>query len=176
MTAAQKDTVVYIQDSQTQAEKRHGLNLMISMTSQHKDSNGKIQLHKSVHAVAEIFVTTGQTRLLNADQLMQFIEAYPHDDMSQDMKRELLIQLSDGVFKETPVQRSQKVTSRYDKNFEEQETDNEQGTQPDRQPRSEVETSKPVSAEQFRSMLDGCIYSTDPDLNPEKESGSAGTT
>ena len=171
MTAAQKDTVVYIQDSQTQAEKRHGLNLMISMTSQHKDSNGKIQLHKSVHAVAEIFVTTGQTRLLNADQLMQFIEAYPHADMSQDMKRELLIQLSDGVFKETPVQRSQKVTSRYDKNFEEQETDNEQGTQPDRQPRSEVETSKPVSAEQFRSMLDDCIYGTDPDSNPEKESG-----
>lgn len=115
MTAAQKDTVVYIQDSQTQAEKRHGLNLMISMTSQHKDSNGKIQLHKSVHAVAEIFVTTGQTRLLNADQLMQFIEAYPHDDMSQELKRELLIQLSDGVFKETPVQRSQNLTSRYDK-------------------------------------------------------------
>ena len=55
--------------------------------------------------------------------------------------------------------------------FEEQETDNEQGTQPDRQPRSEVETSKPVSAEQFRNMLDDCIYGTDPDSNPEKESG-----
>jgi hypothetical protein len=53
------------------------------MNSQRKNSNGKIQLHKSVHAVAEIFVTTGQTRLLNVDQLMQFIEKYPHDDMSQ---------------------------------------------------------------------------------------------
>ena len=77
------------------------------MTSQHKNSRGQIKLHKSVHAVAEIFVTTGQTRLLNVDQLMQFIEAYPHDDMSQELKRELLNQLSDGVFKETPVQRSQ---------------------------------------------------------------------
>ena len=57
------------------------------------------------------------------------------------------------------------------KNFEGQETDNEQGTQSDRQPRSEVETSKPVSADQFRNMLNDCIYGTDPDSNPEKESG-----
>ena len=67
--------------------------------------------------VAEIFVTTGQTRLLTVDQLMQFIKAYPYDDMSQELKRELFIQLSDGVFKETPVQRSQHLTSRYDKKY-----------------------------------------------------------
>ena len=70
MTSALKDTVVYIQESQTQAEKRYGLNQMISMTSQHKNSRGQIKLHKSVHAVAETFVTTGQTRLLIVDQLI----------------------------------------------------------------------------------------------------------
>ena len=142
---------------------------MINLISQRKNSLGQILLHKSGHALAKIFVTTGQTRLLTVDQLMQFIDAYPHDDMSLDMKRELLIQLSDSAFKETPVQ-SPNSMSRWNKQLEEQETDSEQGTQPDRQSRSEVETSKPVSAEKLKNMLDYCIYCTDPASNPTKES------
>ena len=51
MTSANKDTVVYIQDSQTQVETRHGLNLMISMMSQRKELHGKILFHESVHAL-----------------------------------------------------------------------------------------------------------------------------
>ena len=154
MTSTQKDPVIYIKESQTQAEKRHGLNLMINLNSQRKNSHGKPLLHKSVHAMAEIFVTTGQNRLLTVDQLLQFIEKYPHDDMSSDLKSELLIQLSDDAFKETPVQRSPHSMARWNKQLEEQETDTEQGTQPERQSRSEVETSKPVSSATFRNILD----------------------
>ena len=115
-------------------------------------------------------MTTGQTRLLTVDQLMQFIEAYPHADMSLEMKRELLIQLSDGAFKETPEQRSPNSMARWNTQLEERENDNEQGTQPERQSRSEVETAKPVSSATFRNILDDCIYGTDPTSNPEKES------
>ena len=45
MTSANKATVVYIHESQTPAEKRHGLNLMITMLIEGKNAEGKIQLH-----------------------------------------------------------------------------------------------------------------------------------
>ena len=67
MTSANKATVVYIQESQSPVEKRHGLNLMISMLSQRKDADGKMLLHKSVYQMAEIFVMMDITQLPDAD-------------------------------------------------------------------------------------------------------------
>jgi hypothetical protein len=51
-TSAFNATVVYIQDSQSPAEKRLALNLMINMLSQNTDKSGKTLLDQNVHCIA----------------------------------------------------------------------------------------------------------------------------
>ena len=138
---------------------------MISMLSQRKDAEGNKLLHKSVQHLAEIFVIMDTTQLPDKDQLMKILEVYPHDDISPEMKRKFLIQLSDGVFDESPVKKS---LSKLD----DQETDVEQEQQP-AQVRSEVEVRRPVSAELFRSILDECMYGTPVGKSSSKESEAA---
>ena len=55
-TSAFNATVVYIQDSQSPAEKkkRLALNLMINMLSQNTDKSGKTLLDHNVHRIAEV--------------------------------------------------------------------------------------------------------------------------
>jgi hypothetical protein len=66
-------------------------------------------LYKSVYHFAEnlVIMMMDITQLPDADQLMRIIEVFPHDDLPSEVKRQLLIQLSDGVFDESAV----KVTS-----------------------------------------------------------------
>jgi hypothetical protein len=58
ITSVFNATVVYIQDSQSPAEKRLALNLMINMLSQNTDKSGKTLLDQNVHRIAEILVIT----------------------------------------------------------------------------------------------------------------------
>jgi hypothetical protein len=167
MTSANKATVVYIQESQSPVEKRHGLNLMISMLSQRKDADGKMLLHKSVYQMAEIFVMMDITQLPDADQLMRIIEAYPHDDLPSEVKRQFLIQLSDGVFDESPVkQSSSSAMPRWDQQLDETDTEQDQRST---RVRSEVEVQKPVNAEQFRGILDDYMYGMGKTSSKEKD-------
>ena len=81
MASASKATVVYIQDNQSSAEKSFGLNLMINMLSQNKNSEGQTFLHESVYHIAEILMITQTNKLLNSHQLMELIRAYPRSDI-----------------------------------------------------------------------------------------------
>ena len=104
-----------IHETQSPAEKRHGLNLMISMLSQRKDANGKMLLHKAVFQIAEILVIMDTNQLLDADQLMRIIEEYSNDDIPPDVKKQFLIQLSEGIFNESPAKKtSLNATSRWE--------------------------------------------------------------
>ncbi len=69
-TSAFNATVVYIQDSQSSAEKRLALNLMINMLSQNTDKSGKTLLDQNVHRIAEVLVITQTNRLPNREQLL----------------------------------------------------------------------------------------------------------
>jgi hypothetical protein len=70
---------------------------------------------------------------------------------------------------QTPVKKSSSnSTSRWDRMFDDQETDVEQQQQAARV-RSEVEVQKPVSSELFRGMLDDCMYGMGASSSKEKD-------
>lgn len=169
MTSANKANVVYIHETQSPAEKRHGLNLMLSMLSQRKDDDGKMLLHKAVFQIAEIFVIMDTNQLPDADQLMRIIEEYSNDDIPPDVKKQFLIQLSEGIFNESPAKKtSLNATSRWETKLEDQETDIEQ-EQPPARVRSEVEFQKPVSVELFRGILDDYMNGMGKPSSKEKD-------
>ena len=64
-TSAFNATVVYIQDSQSPAEKRLALNLMINMLSQNTDKSGKTLLDQNVHRIAEVLVIMQTSQIEN---------------------------------------------------------------------------------------------------------------
>ena len=57
-TTNKANTVLYIQNKQNSAEKRSGLNLMINMLSQTKNSAGNILLDATVIHIAEFLIIT----------------------------------------------------------------------------------------------------------------------
>ena len=83
-------SVVYIQQNQSPADKRFGLNLMISMLNQNKNSAGATLLPDSVIKLAELLVGTGTTRFLNAEQLLELLAAYPKDDIPPDFLKAMM--------------------------------------------------------------------------------------
>jgi hypothetical protein len=90
-TSAFNATVVYIQDSQSPAEKRLALNLMINMLSQNTDKSGKTLLDQNVHRIAEVLVITLQftqtNRLPSREQLLQLVECYENESMTNIMRK-----------------------------------------------------------------------------------------
>jgi hypothetical protein len=66
-TSAFNAMVVYIQDSQSPAENRLALNLIINMLSQSTDKTGKTLLDQNVHRIAEVLVITQTNRLPNRE-------------------------------------------------------------------------------------------------------------
>jgi hypothetical protein len=62
-------TVVYIQQNQSPGEQRFGLNLMISMLNQNKNSAGETLLPDSVIKLSELLIGTGTTRFLTAERV-----------------------------------------------------------------------------------------------------------
>ena len=104
MTEANKATVcVYLQDNQSPAEKRFSLNLMINMLSQTKNSNGDILLDATVNHIAEFLIITKGTKLPNVKQFIEMLRLYPHGDIPDNTKRQMIAKLSDGIFDESPA-------------------------------------------------------------------------
>ena len=87
MTSANKANVIYIHETQSPVEKRHGLNLVIRMLSQRR-LYSMILLHKAVYQIAKISVVMDTTQLPHSDQLMRIIEEYPHDDIPAEVKKQ----------------------------------------------------------------------------------------
>ena len=66
-------SVVYIQDNQNSEEKRFGLNLMINMLSQTRNSTGDSLLDSTVHHIAECLIIMKVNRLPNAEQMIELL-------------------------------------------------------------------------------------------------------
>ncbi len=95
--------VVYIQDSQTPAEKQLGLNLMMNTLSQTKNSKGEALLPTPVQQIAELLIMINENRLPNCQQMIKLMEEYPHADIPLQQKQMIIAKLSEGVFDESPV-------------------------------------------------------------------------
>jgi hypothetical protein len=102
MIEANKATVcVYLQDNQAPAEKRFSLNLIINMLSQTKNTNGDILLDATVNHIAEFLFITKGTKLPNVKQFIEMFRLYPHGDIRDSTKRQMIANLSDGIFDES---------------------------------------------------------------------------
>jgi hypothetical protein len=101
-------SVAYIQQNQSPAEQRFGLNLnlMISMLNQNKNSAGEMLLPDSAIKLAELLIGTGTTRFLNAEQLLKLLAAYSKDDIPPDYIKAMMAKVSDSVFDESPVNKT----------------------------------------------------------------------
>ncbi len=64
-TSAFNATVVYIQDSQSPAEKLLSFNQMINMLSKKTDKTGKNLLDQNVHRIAEVLVIMQTSQIEN---------------------------------------------------------------------------------------------------------------
>ena len=159
MASASRVTVVYIQDNQSSAEKRFGLNLMINMLSQNKNSEGQTFLHESVYHIAEILMITQTNKLLNSHQLMELIRAYPRSDIPLEAKKIILKQLSDSYFDESPVKKtSSSVKSRQAEDEESEGSDSDKDTHQSRQAQSKkaIQT-KSTDVLEFRDLMDRMV-------------------
>jgi len=105
-TSAFNATVVYIQDSQSPAEKRLALNLMINMLSQNTDKSGKTLLDQNVHRIAEVLVITQTNRLPSREQLLQLVECYENESMTNIMRKDMMQKLSEGIFQESLLKKT----------------------------------------------------------------------
>ena len=74
-------------------------NLLINMLSQTKNSTGDSLLDSTVHHIAECLIIMKVNRLPNAEQMIELLRRYPHDDIKPEMKRVMIAKLSDGIFK-----------------------------------------------------------------------------
>ncbi len=101
-------TVVYIQDSQSPV--RLALNLMMNMLSQNTDKSGKTLLDQNVHRIAEVLVITQTNRLPNREQLLQLVECYENESMTNIMRKDMMQKLSEGIFQESPIQKDKSMS------------------------------------------------------------------
>jgi len=153
---------VYIQDNQSSAEKRFGLNLMINMLSQNKNSEGQTFLHESVYHIAEILMITQKNKLLNLHHLMELIREYPRSDIPLEAKKIILKQLSDSYFDESPVKKtSSSVKSRHAEVEESEGSDSDKDTRQSRQAQSKkVIQTKSTDVLEFRELMDQLMSKT----------------
>ena len=155
MASASQSTVVYIQDDQTPAEKRFGLNLMINMLSQNKNSEGQTLLDESVYHIAEILMITQTNKLLNAHQLIELIQQYPRSDLSLEVKKKMMQQLSDSCFDESPVKTN--VSSAKPRKSEVEESEGSDSDKDDRQSRpaqsKRLIQTKSTDLQEFRELM-----------------------
>ncbi len=70
---------------------------MIDMLSQTKNTNDEILLDAAVNHVAEFFIITKGTKLLNAEQFIEMLRLYPHGNVPDNTKRQMIAKLSVGL-------------------------------------------------------------------------------
>ncbi len=107
-TSAFNATVVYIQDSQIPV--RLALNLMMNMLSQNTDKSGKTLLDQNVHRIAEVLVITQTNRLPSREQLLQLVECYENEIMTNIMRKDMMQKLSEGIFQESPIKKDKSTS------------------------------------------------------------------
>jgi hypothetical protein len=110
-TTNKANTVLYIQNKQNSAEKRFGLNLMINMLSQTKNSAGNILLDATVNHIAEFLIITKGNKLPTVRQFIDMLRLYPHGDIPFQTKQKMIAKLSDGIFDESPVKENLKMST-----------------------------------------------------------------
>ena len=155
-------TVVYIQQNQSPAEQRFGLNLMISMLNQNKNSAGETLLPDSVIKLAELLIGTGTTRFLTAEQLLKLLAAYSKDDIPPDYIKAMMAKVSDSVFDESPVKKitsssKSRLTASSAKSRQPVEKSDGSGTDSDqeeqRSPSVKVIQTKAPNEEDFKDLM-----------------------
>jgi hypothetical protein len=109
-TSSFNATVVYIQDSQSPAGIRLALDLMINLLSQNTDKTGKTILDQNVHRIVEVLVITQAKRFPNREQLLQLVECYENESMTNIMRKDMMQKLSEGIFQESPIQKDKSIS------------------------------------------------------------------
>ncbi len=72
----------FIQEGQSPAEQRFGLNLMINVMSQNTDKEKRSKFDPNVHKIAEVLLITQVSMLLNKEQLTMLCGAWNSDEIS----------------------------------------------------------------------------------------------
>jgi hypothetical protein len=109
-TTNEANTVHYIQNKQNSAEKRFGLNLMINMLSQTKNSAVNILLDATVNHVGEFLIITKGNKLPTVRQFIDMLRFYPHGDIPFQTKQKMIAKLSGGIFDESLVKENLKMS------------------------------------------------------------------
>ena len=156
-TSFQSGRNIFIQEGQSPAEQRFGLNLMINVMSQNTDKEKRSKLDPNVHKIAEVLLITQTSMLLNKEQLITLWGAWNSDEISLKDKQLIINQLSGGTFSEKPVEEKKSASPSWQRSRyivsdgSESEAEPDQDSQPYR---SEVET-RAMSEGQFKGFLDG---------------------
>jgi hypothetical protein len=156
-TSFQSGKNIFIHEGQSLAEQRIALNLMINVMSQNTDKEKRSKLDPNVHKIAEVFLITQTSMLLNKEQLIILWGAWNSDEISLKDKQVIFNQLSGGTFNEKPVEEKKSASQSWQRSrylvFDGSESEAEPDQ--DRQHyRSKVET-RAMSEGQFKRFLDG---------------------
>ncbi len=111
-TSFQSRKNIFIQEGQSPAEQRFGLNLMINVMRQNTDKEKRSKLDPNVHKIAEVLLITQTSMLLNKEQLITLRGAWNSDEISLKDKQMIINQLSGGTFNEKPVEEKKSASQR----------------------------------------------------------------
>ena len=156
-TSFQSGRNIFIQEGQSPAEQRFGLNLMINVMSQNTDKEKRSKLDPNVHKIAEVLLITQTSMLLNKEQLITLWGAWNSDEISLKDKQLIINQLSGGTFSEKPVEEKKFASPSWQRSRYIVSDGSESEAEPDQDRqnyRSEVET-RAMSEGQFKGFLDG---------------------
>ena len=145
-------TSIFIDQKQTPAEQRLGLNLMINVLCQSTNSSGEKLLHETVYHLAEFLVMTGGHIVPSKGIVAQLLTKYDKSDISSQDLRKMISILSDNVFDDSTESRAR---SRF---LVESESDSDQ----DEQPAKQVQV-KSNSASNVFKFLDQVLQTTTVD-------------
>ena len=118
---------IFVDQKQTPAEQKLGLNLMINVLCQSTNSSGEKLLHETVYHLAEFLVMTGGHIVPSKGMVAQLLTKYDKADISSQDLRKMISILSDNVFDDSTESRAQ---SRF---LVESESDSDQDEQPAKQ-------------------------------------------
>ncbi len=103
-TSFQTGKNILLQEGQSPAEQRVGLNLKINAMSQNTYNEKWSKLDPNVHQIAEVLLITQTSMLLNKEQLIILWGAWNSDEISLKDKQRIINRLSGGTFIEKPVE------------------------------------------------------------------------
>jgi hypothetical protein len=156
-TSFQSGKNIFIQEGQSPAEQRFGLNLMINVMSQNTNKEKRSKFDRNVHNIAEVLLITQTSMLLNKEQWITLWGAWNSDEISLKDKQMIINQLSRGTFNEKPVEEKKSASQSWQRSRYLVSDGSESGSEPDQDRQhywSEVET-RAMSEGQFKGFLDG---------------------